>query len=139
MAGPKTSPATATTAFAASTGQKFGAAKMTTAPQGKDKERHNDDAPLCPGGIDRRADGFETRCREMREVRCCCGARNFRLHNFGSHALEVRATPGHTAGCLSFVTADRRMVFTGDALLVRGAKDVAKRTGLPRRDLFRKA
>ena len=39
---------------------------------------------------------------------------------FGSHALEVRATPGHTAGCLSFVTADRQMVFTGDALLVRG-------------------
>jgi glyoxylase-like metal-dependent hydrolase (beta-lactamase superfamily II)/rhodanese-related sulfurtransferase len=40
---------------------------------------------------------------------------------FGALALEVRATPGHTAGCLSFVTADRRMVFTGDALLVRGA------------------
>ncbi len=40
---------------------------------------------------------------------------------FGSHALEVRATPGHTAGCLSFVTADKSMVFTGDALLVRGA------------------
>lgn len=40
---------------------------------------------------------------------------------FGDQALEVRATPGHTAGCLSFVTADRQMVFTGDALLVRGA------------------
>ncbi len=40
---------------------------------------------------------------------------------FGSEALEVRATPGHTAGCLSYVTADHRMVFTGDALLVRGA------------------
>ena len=40
---------------------------------------------------------------------------------FGAEALEVRATPGHTAGCLSFVTADHRMVFTGDALLVRGA------------------
>ena len=38
---------------------------------------------------------------------------------FGSEALEVRATPGHTAGCLSFVSADRRHVFTGDALLVR--------------------
>jgi sulfur dioxygenase len=41
--------------------------------------------------------------------------------HFGDGALEVRATPGHTAGCLSFVTADQRMVFTGDALLVRGA------------------
>jgi sulfur dioxygenase len=40
---------------------------------------------------------------------------------FGAHALEVRATPGHTDGCLSFVSADRRRVFTGDALLVRGA------------------
>lgn len=40
---------------------------------------------------------------------------------FGRETLEVRATPGHTDGCLAFVTADRRMVFTGDALLVRGA------------------
>jgi glyoxylase-like metal-dependent hydrolase (beta-lactamase superfamily II)/rhodanese-related sulfurtransferase len=40
---------------------------------------------------------------------------------FGAQALEVRATPGHTEGCLSFVTADHGMVFTGDALLVRGA------------------
>ena len=40
---------------------------------------------------------------------------------FGAEALEARATPGHTSGCLSFVTADREMVFTGDALLVRGA------------------
>lgn len=40
---------------------------------------------------------------------------------FGARSLEVRATPGHTAGCLSFVTDDRKMVFTGDALLVRGA------------------
>src|SRR5262245_40845779 len=40
---------------------------------------------------------------------------------FGAEALEVRATPGHTAGCLSFVSADRRFVFTGDALLVRSA------------------
>jgi glyoxylase-like metal-dependent hydrolase (beta-lactamase superfamily II)/rhodanese-related sulfurtransferase len=38
---------------------------------------------------------------------------------FGEQSLEVRATPGHTAGCLSFVSADRRHVFTGDALLVR--------------------
>lgn len=40
---------------------------------------------------------------------------------FGSESLEVRATPGHTAGCLSFVTAAHDRVFTGDALLVRGA------------------
>ncbi len=40
---------------------------------------------------------------------------------FGAQLLEVRATPGHTAGCLTFVTADRTKAFTGDALLVRGA------------------
>jgi glyoxylase-like metal-dependent hydrolase (beta-lactamase superfamily II)/rhodanese-related sulfurtransferase len=40
---------------------------------------------------------------------------------FGDEALEVRATPGHTDGCLAFVTADHQRVFTGDALLVRGA------------------
>jgi sulfur dioxygenase len=39
---------------------------------------------------------------------------------FGGEALEVRATPGHTEGCLSFVAPDRARVFTGDALLVRG-------------------
>ncbi|HET7500863.1 MAG TPA: rhodanese-like domain-containing protein, partial [Kofleriaceae bacterium] len=32
----------------------------------------------------------------------------------------VRETPGHTPGCLSYVTLDRTMAFTGDALLVRG-------------------
>jgi rhodanese-related sulfurtransferase len=32
----------------------------------------------------------------------------------------VRATPGHTNGCLSFVLDDQSMAFSGDALLVRG-------------------
>ncbi|MEY4580094.1 MAG: hypothetical protein RL701_4797 [Pseudomonadota bacterium] len=41
-----------------------------------------------------------------------------RIH-FGRHELEVRETPGHTNGCLSFVCAEARMVFTGDALLIR--------------------
>lgn len=40
---------------------------------------------------------------------------------FGNCALEVRETPGHTAGCLTFVTADHAMAFTGDCLLIRGA------------------
>jgi sulfur dioxygenase len=35
-------------------------------------------------------------------------------------SLEVRATPGHTNGCLSFVLSDQSMVFTGDTLLIRG-------------------
>ncbi len=55
---------------------------------------------------------------------------------FGAHTLEVRSTPGHTGGCLSFVTADRQGVFTGDALLVRGAGRTDFQGGDARR-LFR--
>ncbi len=36
----------------------------------------------------------------------------------GDLELEVRHTPGHTSGCVSYVMADR--VFTGDALLING-------------------
>ncbi|KAI4333414.1 hypothetical protein L6164_018234 [Bauhinia variegata] len=45
---------------------------------------------------------------------------------FGDLFLEVRATPGHTVGCVTYVTGDAsdrpqpRMAFTGDALLIRG-------------------
>jgi sulfur dioxygenase len=39
---------------------------------------------------------------------------------FGERFVEVRATPGHTDGCLTYVLDDRNMAFTGDALLIRG-------------------
>ena len=39
---------------------------------------------------------------------------------FGDRHLEVRSTPGHTDGCVSYVLDDGSMAFTGDALLVRG-------------------
>jgi glyoxylase-like metal-dependent hydrolase (beta-lactamase superfamily II)/rhodanese-related sulfurtransferase len=39
---------------------------------------------------------------------------------FGGRHLQVRATPGHTDGCLSVVLDDHTMAFTGDALLIRG-------------------
>lgn len=66
----------------------------------------------CPIGISRR----------YREVQ---GA-DLRLDHgdrvaFGRRHLEVRATPGHTEGCLSYVGDDRRLAFTGDCLLIRGA------------------
>lgn len=44
---------------------------------------------------------------------------------FGNLFLEVRATPGHTAGCVTYVTGDSddqpspRMAFTGDTLIIR--------------------
>lgn len=34
--------------------------------------------------------------------------------------LEVRATPGHTDGCNTYVLTDHSMAFTGDTLLIRG-------------------
>lgn len=39
---------------------------------------------------------------------------------FGERYVSVRLTPGHTAGCASFVLDDKSMVFTGDTLLIRG-------------------
>jgi sulfur dioxygenase len=41
--------------------------------------------------------------------------------SFGRRHLEVRATPGHTDGCISYVLDDHHMAFTGDCLLIRGA------------------
>jgi glyoxylase-like metal-dependent hydrolase (beta-lactamase superfamily II)/rhodanese-related sulfurtransferase len=40
---------------------------------------------------------------------------------FGKRYLEVRATPGHTDGCMTYVLDDESRAFTGDALLIRGA------------------
>ncbi len=39
---------------------------------------------------------------------------------FGGRHIDVRATPGHTDGCLTLVLDDQGMAFTGDALLIRG-------------------
>eukprot|EP00550_Attheya_septentrionalis_P011370 CAMPEP_0198305368 /NCGR_PEP_ID=MMETSP1449-20131203/57870_1 /TAXON_ID=420275 /ORGANISM="Attheya septentrionalis, Strain CCMP2084" /LENGTH=239 /DNA_ID=CAMNT_0044007901 /DNA_START=169 /DNA_END=888 /DNA_ORIENTATION=+ len=39
---------------------------------------------------------------------------------FGSRYFEARATPGHTAGCMSYVMDDKTFVMTGDALLIQG-------------------
>jgi glyoxylase-like metal-dependent hydrolase (beta-lactamase superfamily II)/rhodanese-related sulfurtransferase len=58
-----------------------------------------------------------------------------RIH-FGRRSLEVRATPGHTGGCLSYVLDDQSMVFTGDALMIRGCGRTDFQQGDARR-LFR--
>ncbi|CAG9262615.1 Zn-dependent hydrolases, including glyoxylases [Paraburkholderia unamae] len=39
---------------------------------------------------------------------------------FGKRHVDVRATPGHTSGCLTYVLDDESMAFTGDSLLIRG-------------------
>ncbi|WP_130481710.1 MBL fold metallo-hydrolase [Sphaerotilus mobilis] len=53
--------------------------------------------------------------------------------SLGTRWLEVRATPGHTDGCLSYVLDDRSMVFTGDALLIRGCGRTDFQQGSPQR------
>ncbi len=40
---------------------------------------------------------------------------------FGECALDIKATPGHTVGCVTYVTRDRTMAFTGDCLMIRAA------------------
>lgn len=34
--------------------------------------------------------------------------------------LEVRSTPGHTNGCITYVCHDKKIAFVGDALMIRG-------------------
>ncbi len=51
---------------------------------------------------------------------------------FGSYTLTARATPGHTAGCMTFVCQEAGMAFTGDALLIRGCGRTDFQEGDPR-------
>jgi sulfur dioxygenase len=47
-------------------------------------------------------------------------ARDGDIIRFGKHQLEVRQTPGHTNGCITYVEPEMKMAFTGDTLLIRG-------------------
>lgn len=42
------------------------------------------------------------------------------LVKFGEQELEVRGTPGHTNGCVTYVSHKEKFALTGDALLIRG-------------------
>ncbi len=68
-----------------------------------------------------------------------CGAEGADRHlshgdriDFGSRHLRVRATPGHTNGCVTYVLDDDSMAFTGDCLLVRGSGRTDFQQGDPR-------
>ncbi|KAI7806107.1 persulfide dioxygenase ETHE1, mitochondrial [Triplophysa rosa] len=52
---------------------------------------------------------------------------------FGKHNLTVLETPGHTDGCVTYVTEDHRMAFTGDTLLIRGCGRTDFQQGCPKR------
>ena len=51
--------------------------------------------------------------------------------DFGKRHLDVRATPGHTSGCLSYVLDDQSRAFTGDSLLIRGCGRTDFQQGSP--------
>jgi glyoxylase-like metal-dependent hydrolase (beta-lactamase superfamily II)/rhodanese-related sulfurtransferase len=51
---------------------------------------------------------------------------------FGKRCVEVRATPGHTNGCVTYVLDDQSMAFTGDCLLIRGSGRTDFQQGDPR-------
>jgi glyoxylase-like metal-dependent hydrolase (beta-lactamase superfamily II)/rhodanese-related sulfurtransferase len=51
---------------------------------------------------------------------------------FGKHELEVRATPGHTEGCVSYVLDGGKAVFTGDSLMIRACGRTDFQSGNPR-------
>jgi sulfur dioxygenase len=55
---------------------------------------------------------------------------------FGARHIRVRATPGHTHGCLSYVLDDDSLALTGDCLLIRGTGRTDFQQGDPRA-LFR--
>jgi rhodanese-related sulfurtransferase len=54
----------------------------------------------------------------------------------GRRSLEIRATPGHTNGCVTCVLDDHSMAFTGDCLLIRGSGRTDFQQGDPRQ-MFR--
>ncbi|HQR11665.1 MAG TPA: MBL fold metallo-hydrolase [Casimicrobiaceae bacterium] len=61
----------------------------------------------------------------LAKVSGAAGADRYLAHGdrvaFGKRFLDVRATPGHTLGCLTYVLDDESMAFTGDCLLIRGS------------------
>ncbi len=67
----------------------------------------------------RKQTSCETAANEKANIECA----NIKLHDgdkltFGKYSIKAISTPGHTNTCMSFIIEN--MVFTGDALLIRG-------------------
>ena len=77
-----------------------------------------------------RAGGGERRRRRRPAAR-----RTAIASTFGRRSLEVRATPGHTNGCVTYVLDDESMAFTGDCVLIRGSRPHRLPAGRPARAL----
>ncbi|CAK9303775.1 unnamed protein product [Gordionus sp. m RMFG-2023] len=50
---------------------------------------------------------------------------------FGNEILLARSTPGHTNGCMTYISHKHRMAFTGDTLLIRGCGRTDFQEGSP--------
>ena len=76
---------------------------------------------VTSSGLLRRRAGSQSAVSEAGGAPCAdLPLRHGQLLRFGAQTLEVRATPGHTDGCVAFVSHAEGMVFTGDTLLIRG-------------------
>ncbi|MCX6130220.1 MAG: MBL fold metallo-hydrolase [Proteobacteria bacterium] len=75
---------------------------------------------ITGAGLLREKTGAQTAISASSQVSCAdILLQSGDLLRFGRHVLRAVATPGHTHSCMSFIMAD--MVFTGDALLIRGS------------------
>ena len=74
---------------------------------------------VTAAGVIRERTGARTVVSARAQVACAdIGVDHGDRLGFGNLEIRVIATPGHTAGCVSYLIGDA--VFTGDALLVRG-------------------
>ncbi len=72
------------------------------------------------GLLKRRLDGVKTMISAASQGQADIYLKEGDRIEFGAEHLACLATPGHTNGCMSFVNHRAKLVFTGDALLVRG-------------------
>jgi len=74
---------------------------------------------ITAAGLLRERTGCQTGVAASEQVECVDMAlQEGDVLSFGQHKLKVLETPGHTSGCLSFVTDG--VVFSGDTLFIRG-------------------
>ncbi len=74
---------------------------------------------ITGAGVLRQRTGCQTGVAATENVECVdINLNDGDVLSFGTYHIKVLETPGHTSGCLSFVTDG--MIFTGDALFIRG-------------------
>jgi glyoxylase-like metal-dependent hydrolase (beta-lactamase superfamily II) len=89
---------------------------------------------ITGSGVLRERLGAKTVVSTRAKVKCAdIDAQQGQTIAFGAHSLEIRLTPGHTSSCMSFVVVngDTTMVFSGDALFVRGCGRTDFQQGSP--------